>query len=198
MTEKTWYKILYTITRPFVGLFYPMKFYGRENIPENGALVCANHSSAVDPFFVAYALGKKRNIRAMAKDSLLHVFFVGRVLRLIGTFGVKRGESDIQAAKYAMDQLNDHQYVLVFPEGTRVKSREEGDPKIGAAMMAFRTNSQVLPIYIPMKKKPFRINRVYIGEPCRMVSAGKRATSAEYHKFTEELMDRIYGLGDGR
>ena len=48
-----------------------------------------------------------------------------------------------------------------------------------------------------MKKKPFRINRVYIGKPYKMIPEGKRATSKDYDTFTDDLMDRIYDLGDG-
>lgn len=197
MNEKKWYSFFYCLTWPFMHLVYPIRVYGRENIPDGGALVCANHSAALDPFFIAYALGRKRNVRAMAKDSLMHTFFVGKVLKLIGTFGVRRGESDIGAVKYALEQLKNGQYVVLFPEGTRVKSREEGQPKTGAAMMATRTGVFVVPMYIPMKKKLFRLNRVYVGTPYRMVPQGKRATSQDYERFTAELMDKIYNLGDG-
>jgi 1-acyl-sn-glycerol-3-phosphate acyltransferase len=197
MTTKSWYKLFYTIVRPFVGLYYPMKFIGRENIPEGGALVCANHSSAVDPFFLAFALGKKRPICAMAKESLLKIPVIGKILKLVGTFGVKRGASDIHAVKYALEQLKAGEYVVLFPEGTRVKSREEGEPKTGAAMLACRTGVPVVPMYIPMKKRPFRINRVYIGKPMELKPAGKRATSQDYEEMTARLMDTIYGLGDG-
>ena len=197
MTEKKWYRFFYAIVWPFVMLFYPMKFIGRENIPEGGALVCANHSAAVDPFFLAFALGRKKRICAMAKESLLNIFFVGKVLKLIGTFGVRRGASDIHAVKYALEELKKGEYVVIFPEGTRVKSREEGEPKTGAAMLACRTGVNVLPVYIPVKKKPFRINRVYIGKPYKMIPEGKRATSKDYDPFTADVMDRIYNLGDG-
>mgnify|MGYP004732652627 FL=1 len=197
MTEKKWYKFFYAIVWPFIMLFYPMKFIGKENIPEGGALVCANHSSAVDPFFLAFALGRNRQIRAMAKESLLNIFFIGKILKLVGTFGVRRGASDIHAVKYALEELKKGEYVVLFPEGTRVKSREEGEPKTGAAMLATRTGVNVLPVYIPIHKKPFRINRVYIGKPYNMIPEGKRATSKDYETFTADLMDRIYDLGDG-
>ena len=197
MTEKKWYKFFYAIVWPFIMLFYPMKFIGKENIPEGGALVCANHSSAVDPFFLAFALGRNRQIRAMAKESLLNIFFIGKILKLVGTFGVRRGASDIHAVKYALEELKKGEYVVLFPEGTRVKSREEGEPKTGAAMLATRTGVNVLPVYIPIHKKPFRINRVYIGKPYKMIPEGKRATSKDYETFTADLMDRIYDLGDG-
>ena len=129
----------------------------------------------------------------------MEMFFVGKILKLIGTFGVRRGASDIHAVKYALEELKEGEYVVLFPEGTRVSAREEGEPKTGAAMLACRTGVNVLPVYIPMKKRPFRINRVYIGTPYRMQRAdGKRATSKDYETFTTELMDKIYDLGDGR
>lgn len=196
MTTKSWYKLLYTIVRPFIGLYYPMKFYGRENIPEGGALVCGNHSSAIDPFFLAFALGKGRPICAMAKESLLKIPVIGLLLKLVGTFAVKRGASDIHAVKYAMERLKEGEYVAMFPEGTRVKSREEGEPKTGAVMLACRTGVPVLPIYIPMKKRVLRINRVYIGPPLSFKPAGKRATAEEYEEMTARLMDAIYDCGD--
>jgi 1-acyl-sn-glycerol-3-phosphate acyltransferase len=124
------------------------------------------------------------------------MFFVGKLLKLVGTFGVRRGASDIHAVKYALEQLKQGEYVVLFPEGTRVKSREEGEPKTGAAMLACRTGVKVLPVYIPMHKRPFRINRVYIGKPYVMQPQGKRATAQDYEVFTAELMDKIYDMGE--
>lgn len=197
MTTKAWYRFFYTIVRPFVGLYFPMKFIGRENIPEGGALICANHSSAADPFFLAFALGKHRPICAMAKESLLKIPVIGKILKLVGTFGVKRGASDIHAVKYALEQLKQGEYVVLFPEGTRIKSREQGEPKTGAAMLASRTGVPVVPMYIPFHKRPFQINRVYIGEPMYMKAEGRRANNQDYERWTQELMDRIYDCGDG-
>ena len=198
MTQRQWYNILYCITRPFIGLFYPMKFYGKENIPEGGALLCANHSAAIDPFFVAFALGRKHHISPMAKESLLNTFFIGKIIKLIGGFGVKRGASDLAAYKYAVTCLKEGKYVLIFPEGTRISCRSEGEPKTGAAMMAVQAKATVVPIYVPFKKRPFRINRVYIGKPYRMEPEGKRVKKEEFERFTNDLMDRIYDCGDGK
>ncbi len=197
MKTKTWYKLLYSIVRPFIGLYYPMKFYGRENIPDGACLVCSNHSSAIDPFFLAFALTRKRPTRPMAKESLLKIPVIGKLLEKVGTFPVRRGESDIHAVKFALEQLRSGECVMMFPEGTRVKSREEGVPKTGAAMLAYRTGAPIVPVYVPIKKKVLRINHVYIGKPIYMKVEGKRATTQDYERMTAELMDQIYGCGDG-
>ncbi len=198
MTEKQWYQFLYVPFAFVLRILYPTKAYGRENIPQDGGLFCANHYSAIDPFLVGLALTRKIFVHAMAKDSLMHKPVIGTLLRLIGTCGIKRGESDIAAIKYALEVLKNKEYMIMFPEGTRVKSREEGQPKTGAAMLALRTGCNVVPVYVPMKKRLFRVNRVYIGEAYKMIPEGKRPTSADYERCTGELMDKIYGLGDGR
>ena len=64
-------------------------------------------------------------------------------------------------------------------------------------MLACRTGVPVVPMYIPMKKKVLRLNRIYIGEPMYMKPAGKRATTEDYERLTAELMERIYDCGDG-
>ena len=198
MTEEKWYRFFFYIVRPFVWLLYPMKVHGREQIPNDGALVCANHSSAWDPLFLAIALGAKHPMKPMAKESLFHIFGLRKILKLIGAVSVKRGASDIGAIKFSIKALQAGSYVVLFPEGTRVKSRAEGEPKTGAAMLASRTGANVLPVYVPFKKRKFRWNHVYIGEAYKMIPAGKRATSAEYDEFTAVLMDRIYDAGDGK
>ena len=198
MTSDQWYRLLYPVVRFGVTIAYPVKVHGRENIPEGGGLVCANHYSALDPIFVAFALTGKRPIRPIAKESLLKIPVIGYLLKLIGCIGVKRGASDIAAVKIALEQLNNHGYVVIFPEGTRIRSREEGEPKTGAAMLATRTGVNVIPVYVPQKKRVFRLNHVYVGQPFKMIPAGRRATSAEYGVFTKQLMDKIYDAGDGK
>lgn len=198
MSETRFYRGFYTVIRPVAAVIYPMKLHGLENIPEGGALVCANHSAALDPIFVACALKKNHPLRPMAKESLMKVPVLGWFLKKMGCFGVARGESDIGAIKYALGELKKGRYVLLFPEGTRITCREEGEPKTGAAMLASRAGVPVLPVYVPFRKKLFRMNHVYVGKPLTLIPEGKRATSQDYKRFTDEIMDAIYGCGDGK
>ncbi len=197
MTREHFYRFCYVIVRPLVGIYYPVKIYGRENIPDGGALICANHSSNVDPVFLGFALGPKRMVTPMAKESLLKIPLIGRILGKLGAFPVRRGASDVSAVKFALKQLKAGEYVVMFPEGTRVKSREEGEPKTGAAMLACRTGVPVVPIYLPIKKRVLRWNRIYVGEPMYMKSGERHPSQQDYEEMTRELMDRIYGCGDG-
>lgn len=149
-----WYRFVYCLVWPFFNFIHPSKVIGRENIPQGGAMVCCNHTAMSDPLFLAFAFQLHNQLRAMAKAELLRVPVVGWVLGKAGVFGVERGKSDIAAIKLAMKFLRDGEKVLLFPEGTRVRSSkgEVSQPKSGAAMLAVRCGVPILPVYVPEKR----------------------------------------------
>lgn len=190
------YRLIYPIVRFFLAFWHPfLKVDGRENIPETGCLICGNHSALSDPIWVAFAMGMKRPLRIMAKKELMDVPVLGKLLAAIGVFAVDRGHSDIAAVKTALGYLKSGEYLLVFPEGHRMKHGRE-QAKSGCAMFATRTDSLVLPVYVQTKKQPFRRLHLVIGAPYRMEYAGRKATSEELQKLTDEMMDKIYALGE--
>jgi 1-acyl-sn-glycerol-3-phosphate acyltransferase len=66
---------------------------GAENVPRSGAyILVANHTSWKDPPVVSLAL--RTPIRWMAKTEVFDYFFLGFLLRGIGNFAIRRGESD--------------------------------------------------------------------------------------------------------
>ena len=40
------YHIAYLVVKPILSLLFPHRVIGLENLPEGGALLCANHASA--------------------------------------------------------------------------------------------------------------------------------------------------------
>lgn len=190
------YRLLFCIAWPFFNIYHPTLVTGRENIPEGGALICANHTAYSDPVFVVVAMGIKYHVHPMAKASLLRVPILGPLLKAAGIFGIERGKADLGAIKTAMTLLKGGEYVLMFPEGTRVKDDTEAEAKKGAAMLGVKMGVPILPVYVPRKKGAFRPVRIVIGESYYMQPESKRATSAEYATFADELMDKINNLGD--
>ena len=49
------YRFLYMVFAPVFRLFYRIKVTGVENIPVGACVVCANHTSMLDPIFAAIA-----------------------------------------------------------------------------------------------------------------------------------------------
>jgi len=192
-----WYKILYCIIYPFFNLVHPCRAIGRENLPEGGALICANHTKASDPFFIVFAFGMKNRVCAMAKAELMRIPVVGALLKSVGVFGIERGKADIGAIKTAMKKLKSGEKMIMFPEGTRVEEQsEDHEAKTGAAMLALRTGVPIVPVYIPGKKRWFARTPVVIGEPYHPQTEGKRATPEEYQKIADDLMKRIFALAE--
>lgn len=188
------YRIAYTIVRPFICLLFPHRVVGLENVPEGGALLCANHVSGWDPFLVAVSLPRDSRLTVMAKDQLFHIPVVGWLLRKLGIFPVRRGGNDLTAMKTAMKALNDGNRLLVFPEGTRVEHQGDVEAKGGVTVMATRTGTPMIPVYCGGKHKFLRRTTVVFGEPYRPVIAGRRPTPEENRQAAEEILRRIYAL----
>ena len=185
----TVYSILWTIIWPFFSLCHPCRAIGKENLPEGGALFCANHSCLNDPVC----------LRPMAKSEFMNIPVLGWLLKKAGVFAVDRGKSDVTAIKTAIKYLKSGEKVLLFPEGTRVKGGvdkygHESEAKSGAAMLAVRTGVPIVPVYIPEKKNWFRFTNIVIGEPYYPQVESKKGTAEEYQVIAEDLMERIHAL----
>ena len=192
MRKEQWYKLVYSIVRPIGCVFFPQKTYGRENIPEGAALICANHSNGIDPLLLAFAVGRKRYLRIMAKAELRSVPLIGWILYKAGIIFVRRGERDIDSFKSSMRALKSGEKLMLFPEGTRVHGDETVAAKSGAVHMAARAGVPIVPVFIPRDKKVFRTSRVIIGEPYFI----KVENRGEIDGLSQDLMDRIWALGE--
>ncbi len=194
--KNRWFRFLYIVIGIYYNIIHPVKAVGRENIPEGPAVICPNHTTAGDPFYVVFAFGIRHPLRAMAKIQIMRVPFIGWILGKAGVFGVDRGHNDLKAVKTALKELKNGNKLLMFPEGTRVHEGEDVAAKTGAAMFASRAGVPLVPVYITPKKRRFRPTRVVIGEPFSPQFAGRKPTSQELDDITGKLMDRIHALKD--
>lgn len=190
------YLFAYTIAAPLIRLLFPHRVVGLENLPEGGALLCANHASGWDPIIIAIALPKHSRMTVMGKDQLFHIPILGFLLRKLGIISVKRGGNDLTAIKTSMKVLSGGNRLLVFPEGTRVEEEGGGVAKGGVAVMATRTGTPMVPVYCGKRKKFLRRTTVVFGQPYTPVIAGRRPTAEENREIAEEILRRIYDLSE--
>ena len=191
-----WYRCLYRLVWPFFCFCHPIRSVGRENIPEGGAVICANHSALADPLMVCFAATLRWQIRPMAKIELSRVPVVGWLLGKAGIIFVDRGHADVHAVKEALMWLKQGGKMLVFPEGTRVHDGQEVEAKGGAALFATRTGVPIVPVYVSRKKYWFRRSPVIIGAPIYPKIAGRTATSEELDRIMNDVMAQIYKMGE--
>lgn len=189
------YARAWRILRPIVLFFLPVELRGTENLEDEAAILCANHSSAWDPILLLLAMPQSFNLRIMAKKQLFSIPLVRWFLRNMGVFPVDRGNSDIGAVKTAISSLRDDWNLLIFPEGTRVKNPGQVTPKSGAGMMAIRAGVKMVPVFIGTAKRLFRKTVIIFGKPFTPTYTGRKGTAEEYQANTDEVMRRAYELG---
>jgi 1-acyl-sn-glycerol-3-phosphate acyltransferase len=195
------YKFIYTFFRGIIGLIFRLKFIGRENEPEEGALlVCSNHISAADPFLISAATNHQ--ICYMAKKELFKIPLLGGILRSAGVFPVDRGGKDVGAVKKAIATLEKGGRVGIFPQGTRCPGKDPRDTalKNGAAMIAVKTGVDILPVFIHRKDntpKLFRKTTVILGKPIKFSELGyDPEKSGEYARIVGVIFDEVCKLGE--
>lgn len=128
-------------------LAWRQRHIGAEHVPASGGvLACPNHTHWIDGW--TQGLAHRRILRFMGKSELLDLPVIGAYLRRAGVFPVARGSGDAVAIDLARLLLQDGQFVIVYPEGTRCRTRGGGmgRPRRGAARLALATGCQVLPI----------------------------------------------------
>jgi len=126
--------------------YFRLRRLGREHIPAGGVILAANHRSFLDPFVIGCCL--PRPIYFVAKRELFKNPIVGWFLNCMGAFPVKRGESDEESVATALALLERGQAVVIFPEGTRIRSGSLAEPKRGVGRLALQSGAPVVPIAI--------------------------------------------------
>lgn len=146
--EQLWlWNLGFPLVRAVATTLVPVRVEGREHLPATGPyILCANHISWYDPPAIEFALAVP--IRYMAKRELFAVPLIGFILRAIGNFPVRRGESDRRALETALRVLQAGQPLGYFPEGTRSKDGCLRRAKPGIAFLARRSGAPLVPIAI--------------------------------------------------
>lgn len=196
----------YFVLRKFFGLLFhtlwPLKTHGVENVPRNeAAVIVCNHLSMIDPFVVGYSA--RRLVSFMAKEELFSVPVVGFLIRKVGAFPVDRARRDPATMRTAMQVLKEGDLLGMFPEGTRSTTGEMLELRAGAARLASRTKTVIVPAAVintdralpPGKMiRPARISVRY-GVPFHLTELEENPKDdATLHRALEQIRERIEAL----
>jgi len=185
-------RLLYSFLKHTVGLIFRAKFHpkykGLDNVPEHGAyIIASNHREALDPIMIS--LGVKRQIAYMAKEELFSKKIVSWFLRKLGAFPISRGKADMGAIKHFENVIEEGGIVGIFIEGTRSKDDQFLPPKNGVSLIAYNTNTPVIPVCITQIGK-YRM--VHIGEPLSLTDMGfENGGAREFRNASRIIMDHI-------
>ncbi|WDV47809.1 lysophospholipid acyltransferase family protein [Clostridiaceae bacterium M8S5] len=175
-------------------IIFRVEVKNADKIPNEGNLIiCGNHISLLDPVIVATIC--PRQIKYMAKKELFNIFLLRKAFRWLGAFPVDRSKADISAVKNALKILKNKEVLGIFPEGTRVKSQDINNAKAGISMIAIKSKSPIVPVFIDTKYRLFGKIRVTVGDPIDFKEYySKRLTNDEYKNLSIDVMDKLYSL----
>ncbi|WP_239143477.1 lysophospholipid acyltransferase family protein [Actinoplanes philippinensis] len=118
------YRLVMVAAGPIVRWWGRLEVTGLDLLPSQGpTIVPANHDSAWDPFVIAVAARRRRQIQALAKASLWKNPLLRWVLDGMGQIPVRRGQADTDALDAAVRCLSTGGCLGIFPEGTRSQGR---------------------------------------------------------------------------
>ena len=123
-----------------------VKLVGLENIPDNACVVLSNHQSTWETFFLQYFFVPASVI---LKRELLWIPFFGWGLYFMRAIAIKRSNpagAIRQVLKQGKQRLSQGINVVIFPEGTRIRTEQVGSFMTSGAALAKAAGVQILPV----------------------------------------------------
>ncbi|GHU47258.1 hypothetical protein FACS1894218_1290 [Bacilli bacterium] len=116
----------------------------------------------------------------------------------IGCIPIDRGNIDIESYEKMCEVLNDKRALVIFPEGKLIKDTQSIAPiRSGAILVANRTRSPIIPIYVQPNATKFHRTKVIIGDPIKPYNENNGEINADdIEKWTGEVYNAICKLKD--
>lgn len=195
------YMRAHRLIAPIIRFLFGLRVEGKENIPTDGGyVVCSNHIAVRDPVLIAAVF--PRPVHFIAKKELFSVPVLRTVIRALGAIGVDRTGNDVGAMRTSVDIVKRGDALAIFPQGHRCPGVNPTTTplKNGAALIAYHSKGNVLPVCIKTKKNkyaPFRKITIAFGEPFAYEELGfVNGGYEEYRAVTDKIFSRVVALGD--
>lgn len=123
------------------------RVHGRELLPKTGPyLILPNHTSALDPVWAAWKLGRPAHF--MASEHLFRSKSLNRLITALGAFPKKKFVRDEASLNHVMDLHEQGQIVMIFPEGRRTWDGRPFPIRPGIGKLIKRLNARVVYCHI--------------------------------------------------
>lgn len=172
---------------------------GIENIPKKPCVVFCNHQSAWETLALQQILPPQVWV---LKRELLWLPFFGWGLALTSPIAIDRSSGKkalLQMHKQGVDRIKKGFFIIIFPEGTRVKVNDNKKYHIGGAWLAKNLRSNILPISHnagffwgrnSFLKYPGKIT-IKIGKPFNIKNMGIEEINQEIKQWIDENVKKI-------
>ena len=170
-------------------------------LPPGGVLLCANHTSYLDPAFLQLAL--RRRVTFLMTNEFYARPSVRWFFMLVGAIPMSAGRLGHAGLRRAAAHLKRGYVVALFPEGRLSRDGRLGPAHRGVGFLARRTGAPVLPAGIrgafavwPRGARWFRQGqiRVLFGPPLAWEAAAGLEPKEQERDFARHVMRRISAL----
>lgn len=160
-------------------ILLPTKVINKKNKVKKGPVIfVCNHLSGFDPFIICTRV--RPRMFGLAKKEWFKNWFLRGFFKMCGAYPVDRGKADVGAIKFVLGKLKKGKTILLFPEGTRNRENEDlQQVKNGVILFHAKSGAPILPMTLAKKPKPFRRNKLIIGEPLYLDFANSAKPSKE-------------------
>lgn len=181
------------VVLPIIWLMYPYKLYGHKKVADGACIYICNHYRIWD--VVHPASTTIEGIHYVAKSELRR-WWIWPFCKAVKMITVERNGEDAKSVMDMLKCLRNNEKICIYPEGTRNKTDQEMLPfKSGAAILAIKTKTPLVPIVIYKKTRPFTLNHVIVGEPFELSEYyGKKMTQELMAEADEKLRQRMLDI----
>jgi 1-acyl-sn-glycerol-3-phosphate acyltransferase len=199
------YPVARAILVPIFRATWRIHLRGSDNLPDGPAILCPNHTSAIDSFLLPVSL--PRRITFVGKAEYLDDWKTRYLFPALGMIPIDRsgGDSSARALDAAAQVLGRGELFGIYPEGTRSRDGKLHKGHTGPARLALRTGAPLVPVGMigtvhiqpPGSKapRPFRPCEIRIGRPIDVARYRDRPDDRlVLRQLTDELMYEIREL----
>jgi 1-acyl-sn-glycerol-3-phosphate acyltransferase len=178
---------------------WKLKVSGLDHVPTDGpAIICPNHTSVLDSFFLPVAL--PRRITYVGKAEYMDDWKTKHLFPALGMIPIDRsgGNASERALDAAAGILERRELFGIYPEGTRSRDGRLYRGHTGPARLALRTGAPIIPVGIrggreimpPDAKFPklFKSLEIRFGRP---VDPARYAGRAADHLVLRQIIDEV-------
>jgi 1-acyl-sn-glycerol-3-phosphate acyltransferase len=142
-----WLRVVVWGAKVFCGI--QTRVQGMEHVPDSPIILCPKHQSAWET--LAFPTLMPHPLCYVFKRELLWVPFFGWAIGRLDMIHIDRSKRNLAWSKVAEQgkRFMEHgNWVIMFPEGTRIPRGQQGTYKSGASRLAVATNTPILPIAV--------------------------------------------------
>ena len=168
---------------------------GKENLPTAPCVIVSNHQGQWETYSMQYLF---HPMCTLLKKELLYIPLWGWAMKMLNPIAINRSkpkEAILQTLEEGSNRLKNGMYVLLFPEGTRVKAGRVGKYARSSFELAKRNGVMVLPLCHnsgdcwpahKFIKKPGKI-KLIIGEPFYVEDS--KQSASDVRKWVEKKLN---------